>query len=270
MHEILHSLPHHGRVLDLGARGGSFDAEAYPVTTFRLDIERPAPAPNTIRVQADAARLPFRSNSFQAVISNHSLEHFQDLPAALGEIGRILADGGALFIAVPDAASITDRIYRFLARGGGHLNRFHSPEQVAGLVSGHTGLPCRGRRTLLTSLSFLHPANRKGKRARRLVLLLGAGERTLRWATWLFRRVDRLLGTRLSIYGWALYFGAISEPIDATPWTNVCVRCGSGHPSERLASSGALRRRRWLDRYRCPDCGTWNLFTSDESAAGWE
>jgi ubiquinone/menaquinone biosynthesis C-methylase UbiE len=39
-------------------------------------------------VQGDAARLPFADKTFAAVISNHSLEHFDDLAGALREIGR--------------------------------------------------------------------------------------------------------------------------------------------------------------------------------------
>ena len=47
-------------------------------------------------MQADAAHLPFATASFDAVISNHSLEHFAQLDAALVEIGRVLKRPGKL------------------------------------------------------------------------------------------------------------------------------------------------------------------------------
>ncbi len=207
-------------------------------------------------VQADAARLPFRDEAFDAVISNHSMEHFDDLPGALAETGRVLKPGGALFIAVPDAKTVTDRIYRFFAGGGGHVNAFRSAADVVAEVLKYTGLELRGVRTLFTSLSFLHPENRKGHRAIRMLPLALTGEWTLRWATRLLRGMDRRFGTRLAIYGWAFYFGGVAEEVDERPWTNVCVRCGSGHPSAHLA----VRR----GRFRCPECGAENFFTDDE------
>ncbi len=254
-------------MLDLGSRAGSFDPRASPVAVVRLDIEPLTPHPAAAGVQGDAARLPFRDAVFDAVICNHGLEHFQRLESALRETARVIAPGGALFITVPDAGTLTDRLYRFLAGGGGHVNSFRSPEHVATLITRHTGLPLRARRTLFTSLSFLHPANRGPRRNRRFLLLLGAGERALRAATWLLRQVDRRLGTRLSIYGWAMYFGSLPDTGVEPPWSNVCIRCGAGHPAEALTASGRIRRRLGLRAYHCPDCGTRNLFTEDRPFA---
>ena len=66
-------------------------------------------------------------------------------------------------------------------------------------------------------------------------------------------------GTRLSVYGWALYFGRFPAPIENEVWSNVCIRCGSGAPS------AALRPHRlgFLKTYSCPHCGTVNLFSED-------
>mgnify|MGYP007094565261 FL=1 len=96
-----------------------------------------------------------------------------------------------------------------------------------------------------------------------MLLLAFVGEGTLKWATYLARKLDRRFGTRLSIYGWAFYFGAGAEALDTTPWTNVCVRCGAGHPFDRLAAEGAVNLEAWIPRFRCPDCGTWGLYTDD-------
>lgn len=254
-------------MLDLGSRAGSYDPSRYSATTVRLDIEPLEPHPPATCVQGDAARLPFRDGAFDAVICNHGLEHFERLKPALREIGRVLAPGGAVFATVPDAGTLTDRLYRFLASGGGHVNFFRSPDQVAALVSEQTALPLRGWRTLFTSLSFLHPANRGQRRNRRFLLLLGAGERALRVATWLFRQADRRLGTRLAIYGWAFYFGSVEDAGSGGPWTNVCIRCGAGHPSDFLAPSGQLKRPFGVRTYKCPRCGTENFLTDDRHFA---
>ncbi len=263
MREFLGHLAPGARVLDLGCGRGSFPAAAYPLRIVRMDVVRPPADPAAFAVQADAARLPFRDACFEAIVANHSLEHFVDLAAVLAEIRRVLKPGGSLFVSVPDATTWSDRLYRFLARRGGHVNRFRSAAEVERLVSESTGLPCRGRRVLFTSLAFLHPENRQGRRAGRLLLVAGVGERTLKWTTWLARKLDRRLGTRLSIYGWVFYFGAVPERVDATPWTNVCVRCGAAHPFSRLAAEGAINLEAWIAEFRCPDCGTWGLYTND-------
>lgn len=261
MREFLGHLPPGARVLDLGSGGGSFPASAYPLRTVRVDFI-PPPA-DAAAVQADAARLPFRDACFDAIVANHSLEHFVELAAVLKEIRRVLKPDGSLFVSVPDSTTLSDRLYRFFARGGGHVNRFRSAGEVERLVSQGTGLPCRARRVLFTSLAFLHPENRRGRRAGRLLLAAGVGERTLKWATWLARRLDRRFRTRLSIYGWVLYFGGGPETADTTPWTNVCVRCGAAHPFARLAAEGAINFEAWIPEFRCPDCGTWGLYTND-------
>ena len=259
MHEILRALPPEARVLDLGSGAGSYDAGRHPHRTVRLEIEPILPGGKTPAVQGDAARLPFRDGVFDAVICNHGLEHMAEVRLVLGEMGRVLRATGFLNVSVPDGGTLADIIYRFIAHGGGHVNRFRDPDWLAALISRETGLPFLGRRTLFTSLSFLHPANRQGPN-RRYLVLLGAGERVLRTATWLFRLADRYLRTRLAIYGWSFYFGRGELAVDRQPWPNVCIRCGSGHPSAWLAESGHVHK----GRYRCPACGTENRFTGDD------
>jgi SAM-dependent methyltransferase/DNA-directed RNA polymerase subunit RPC12/RpoP len=253
VHGILESLPPSARVLDLGSGAGSFDSAAYPFRTVRADTE---PVPQ-LSVQADAAALPFPPAAFDAVVASHSLEHFADLDGALAEIGRVVKRAGMLFIAVPHARTFTDRLYRWLARGGAHLNAFTSAEELATRVERATGLHCAGVRVLYTSLSFLNPRNRKARAPRKLLLLGGGREPILVPLTYALRLLDRSVGTRASVYGWALYFGR--APSDRTAWTNVCVRCGAGHPAARLVPGR-------FGFYRCPHCGARNLFTPDARA----
>ena len=264
MYEILQSLASTARVLDLGCASGSFDAAGTAARVIRVDREISVSGHNEFVVQSDAARLPFPDHIFAAVISNHSLEHFDDLPGTLREIARVIEPHGALFVAVPDASTFCDKLYLWLARGGGHVNAFTSSADLARMIEGATGLHHAGTRTLYTSLSFLNRRNSPSPRPRRLTLLGGGHEWSLFLFAWLSRRIDRRFGRRTSVYGWALYFGAVPEEIDQSAYINVCLRCGSGSPSAMLKENflvhGGLF---WPVRYRCPRCGAINPFAED-------
>ncbi len=258
---MLRNLPRRARVLDLGCAGGSFDDAGRDLLVVRIDLERDSRHPSNF-AQADAARLPFPSGSFQAVISNHSLEHFDNLAACLSEIGRVVNSGGALYVAVPDSSTVSDRLYRWLARGGGHVNAFSSASELAARIEQATGLKHVATRTLCASLSCLNRKNRRTRAPRRLLLVGGGTEWSLRLLNYGFRLADRFLHTRLSVYGWALYFGKVEPPIDCETWSNVCIRCGSGHASDWLRREGVVRGK-IVRTYRCPGCGTMNLFSED-------
>ena len=249
MHEILTRLAAGSRVLDLGCDEGSFPAASTRATVVRLDRDLPRRRDSAF-VAADAARLPFGDASFQAVISNHSLEHFVELDRVLAEVRRVLVPDGALFVAVPDASTLTDRLYRCLGKGGGHVNAFTSAEDTARRIGRATGLECVATRVLWSSLSFLNRRHAPRPLPRRIWLLGGGFERLLYCYVWISRRLDRRLGSRTGIYGWAFYFGGVPLPIDTTAMVNVCVGCGSGWPVDALPAG--------RKSYLCPGCGTRN------------
>jgi len=268
MDHLIAALPPGSRVLDLGARAGSFQTDRSDLQLVRLDLAIPTSRHAGAYVAADAARMPFSPQCFDLIVSNHSLEHFPELERTVREIGRVLRPGGGLFIAVPDAGTLTDRIYRWLGEGGlgpggGHVNAFHSPGQVIGLLQELTGLQCRGTRVLFSGLSFLNARNVTHP-PRRLLLFANGNERFLAVLTWVMRTADLLFGTRLSQYGWEFYFGNIELVDSAEWWANVCVRCGSGHSEAFLRKHTPVQRRlRFWESYRCPNCGGWNLLTGD-------
>jgi SAM-dependent methyltransferase len=263
MHEILTALTSGAKVLDLGSGPGSFDATQLPLRIFRADIVPPTEGTGHF-VACSAAELPFANGCFQAVILNHSLEHFENLAASVAEIARVLAKDGYLYVAVPDASTFTDRVYRWLGRGGGHVNPFTDAAAVARMFTEATGLRHAGTRVLCTSLSFLNRRNIPLRPPRKLLLFANGNETFVRWLTYALRRIDGWFHWCASVYGWAFFFGG-PLVLDLATWSNVCVRCGSGSPSSRLQ---VMRRRFLPDVYRCPNCGTRNLFTDDRSGPG--
>ena len=264
MDEILRHLGPGALVLDLGGGGGSFAVAGLPITAIRLDLEpRPSPAGGYF-VAADAASLPFPDALFHAVIANHSLEHFVSLDAVLAEIRRVLRPHGLLYVSVPDASTFTDRVYRWMAAGGGHVNSFTSAAWLAGRIQGAIGLPHAATRPLYSSLNFLNRRHVRGWSRRKLIFFGLGYEPAIGLVTYVLRLADGLLHTRWSLYGWGLYFGRLPEAVDTVGWTNVCIRCGAAHPAAWLLAAGLVRRRfpGWR-LYACPGCSASNLFTSD-------
>ena len=263
---LITKLPAGARVLDLGAAAGSFSCPRQDVTLVRLDLEPPPARGSGFYVAADAARLPFADGVFDLIVSNHSLEHFPDLEVSVREIGRVLKPGGGLYIAVPDAGTLTDRIYRWLGRGGGHVNPFRSPGEVIALVDGLAGVRNRATQDLGSGLSFLNAHNFKNRPPRKIALFAFGNEWFLAAFVWLLRRFDRAFHTRLCHYGWAFYFGSATPPQSLAYEPNVCVRCGSGHAEEYLRlHATAWRSRFGIESYRCPTCGGFNLFSAAPS-----
>jgi SAM-dependent methyltransferase len=264
MIDLVKKLPPAALVLDLGAGSGSFQADPAAVTVVRLDPEVPGARCPGSWVAGSAEHLPFRDRCFHLVVSNHSLEHLDNLDAALAEVGRVMRPGGTFYVAVPDAGTLTDRIYRWLGKGGGHVNAFRSAEEVERRVERLTGLRHRGTRPLYSGFSFLNRNNIKGRPQRKLALFAGGNEKFLAVMAWLLRAIDQRIHTRLSHYGWAFGFGAGAPPHAEEVWVNVCVRCGAGLSETYLRREGAIaplpRRFNW---YRCPVCGGRNLLTPE-------
>jgi SAM-dependent methyltransferase len=263
MQQILRALSPGSRVLDLGSGPGSFDATGFPLTVVRADLAAAGQGRGDF-VTCSSARLPFRNHAFNAVILNHSLEHFDCLAESVSELARVLDRSGLLYIAVPDASTFTDRVYRWLGRGGGHVNPFTDPGEIPRMITEATGLKHTGTRVLCTSLSFLNRRNMRSKPPRRLLLFGNGNETLIRGLTWLLRAFDRVFHGRASVYGWAYYFGDLLVP-EVSTWSNVCVRCGSGVASGLLRNTGRVMERRFLPSvYTCPACGGRNYFTDDE------
>jgi SAM-dependent methyltransferase len=112
-HRLHKALPP-GPVLDVGAGDGTL------VAAFRrhgreatgVDPYAPASSPHV-----RAARLEDMDGTWSAVIFWHSLEHLRRPARALGHAAGLVAPGGVLVVAVPNAASLQARLFgdRWLA-----------------------------------------------------------------------------------------------------------------------------------------------------------
>ncbi|HEV2690028.1 MAG TPA: methyltransferase domain-containing protein [Bryobacteraceae bacterium] len=267
MDEILRNLRPGARVLDVGSLTGSFPTDRCPgALVARVDLEAPAPGTCEGFVQADAAHLPFPDRCFDAVIANHSLEHIHGLPEALAEIGRVIRPEGSLYVAVPDASTFSDWLFRWVYQGeSGHINPFRSREALAAEITKFTSLKLAGGRDLYSSFEYLNRYYFPRGTPWRLRLVGNGNRRCIVALSYLARLFDHVFHTRASAYGWALYLGNIGETIQSSAWSNVCVGCGSGAPAAWLISLNIVYRRfLFLRAYRCPSCNSANLFTADD------
>ena len=283
MYDLIDDLPPTSWVLDLGAGPGSFRYGATKACVLGIDVAFPSESqPCAGRVIADSRALPLQDGAVVVVVCNHVLEHFEHLFEAVREIHRVLKAGGHLWAAVPDGFSFDDDMYRYFFLGGGHVNRF-SFESFLERIEQGTALRAQRYKTLFTGFVYLnrpdpesaphYPDFLRGVLTdippRVLDLLL-------RWVNYLARRVDILLGTTLSRYGWGVVFrreagktyGPRSKieqlgriPTDA----NVCFRCGSGHPDAVLLPR--LGRFGPWKTYKCFSCGAKNLFLRTDKLA---
>jgi predicted SAM-dependent methyltransferase len=258
-------------VLDLGGGRGSFAWQSFDCRVVRLDLSILCDG-YTEAVVADAAAIPLQSGTVSAVIANHSLEHIASLPEVVKGISRTLKPGGFVYISVPDATTISDRLYRWIGRGGGHINGFRSHEEIPNLILSNPNLVYRKSRTLYSSFSFLGPRSRGGRFQKKLVLFLGAPHWLIAFLSGLLRILDYCSSTRYAVYGWEYLFEyPDGESLQMSTgddwgacWTNVCSSCGAAHSLARLRGTGNLMFMVGvLGLFRCPCCENLNVATGE-------
>jgi len=102
---LRHFLPPPARVLDLGAGDGAIELAlnigGYVTTSVDREWNTVAPRLGVRRVIADAGALPFREETFAAVICLETIEHFTNARAACAEGSRVLRDGGRVVLITP-------------------------------------------------------------------------------------------------------------------------------------------------------------------------
>lgn len=105
------------RVLDVGCGVGwagevldELGAESVVGVDFsRRALSLAATRRRGVWLQADGCRLPVRHAAVDCAVSFGSLEHFPDVPAAFGEISRVLRPGGRAVVVVPNFFARTEQ-----------------------------------------------------------------------------------------------------------------------------------------------------------------
>ncbi len=139
------------RVLELGCGGGILtssledghwalfaqDLLPGPLITARSHLRR------TCLVRCDAARLPFRDQSFDAVLSSDFLEHAADLRAVAAESARVLRPGGLFLYETVNRTLLSlivgkvllEWLSRYVPVGTHRFRDFIRPEELHALMN---------------------------------------------------------------------------------------------------------------------------------------
>jgi SAM-dependent methyltransferase len=252
--------------LDLGCGAGSFPNRFIEKNVIGVDVA-PAELTRTSDIRpvcARAEKLPFPDSTFELVICHHSLEHVADVGNTLSEIRRVMTPTARLYISVPDGYSFSDRLYRLLLCGGGHLQQF-TYDSVRSQVKWQTGLELAASRELYSSFVFIEKKNFTEAPHSRAATALPRRMRWIgrfpSWSFWLAkitlnllaRLVDKLCATHLARYGWEFAFQHQAGPLEIEAvWSNVCAFCGVGVPRSHIRVLYGIL-------YRCERCSSWNI-----------
>ncbi len=270
MDNILRTLGASQTAVDLGCGGGSFDYAAYRCRIIGVDIALNAQAlyrdGNRVQyVRSVANGLPLESGSVDAVICNHTFEHFPDYKRTLAEINRVLNANGLLWISIPNGYSFDDALYRLLFHGGGHINRF-SHEHLVEDVQTQTDLKLVQSISLFSGFVYLKkPSLELLSQFPRLKFLFYIPEPLVRFGILMMnattRLADRLLGSRLSRYGWGFLFARSKVPLDPLlSYFNVCWKCGCGNDASHLKATGRVTSVIGVPFYSCARCETKSIY----------
>ncbi|MEJ2080664.1 MAG: class I SAM-dependent methyltransferase [Acidobacteriota bacterium] len=226
MDNLVRGLAEDAWVVDIGAGPGSFDYGSTRAHVLSIDLAFPDVSRHKDgSALSPADRLPLPDEVADVVVCNHSLEHFPNPGTALAEVDRVLKPKGLCWIAIPDGHSYSGFVYQVPAS---RERLRHYPQPARALFSAGPS---------------------------RVVRFFA------RWLAHLTRLTDRLLGTHASRYGWGfvLQKSPVGPAVRRMPhYVNVCIGCGAGHPTETLVPERG--RLGLVSSYRCPSCGTRNLF----------
>jgi ubiquinone/menaquinone biosynthesis C-methylase UbiE len=161
------------RVLDVGCGDGvqaRFLASPGQVVGLDLSLNRLRRAldvnpPPFQAMSADVSRLPFRDESFDAVVCGQLIEHLTAPDVALAEMARVLRPGGHVLIDTPSKTNVVDALFKlFLGKNatwGLYMDpthvAFYDKSEVLGMLrrAGFDRITVRGAPTLRYNLPLL-------------------------------------------------------------------------------------------------------------------
>jgi ubiquinone/menaquinone biosynthesis C-methylase UbiE len=271
MDNILKKLSSAEVAVDLGCGGGSFSYQRYECKIIGIDVSLNQKSlyrdgGRVQYLQCVATHIPLLDHSVDAVICNHTFEHFAEYKTVLAEIDRILKHSGALWISIPNGFGFDDALYRRIFSGGGHVNRF-TFQQIVEEVRTNTSLKLVQSVLLQSGFVYLKKPAPELKRhfpnsAKFLFYMPTSVNRVLVFCINAFTRfIDKVAKSHFSQYGWGCVFarGSVSvDPLES--YFNVCWKCGSGDSANHLRAAGRLTPRYGIVFYNCANCETRNLF----------
>ncbi len=98
-----------GKILDIGSANG-FISNFFNSDFISLDISQINNTHSSIKIEGDALCLPFKNNSFNAVIISETLEHIVNPEQTINEIKRILTPKGLLILSIPFNEKISETL----------------------------------------------------------------------------------------------------------------------------------------------------------------
>lgn len=121
--------------VDLGPSLGN-DGQVSSLINLDLGLQDLQKNPGAWKVCADAIKLPFRENQFDAIFCEHVFEHFAAPDRALAECFRVLRPGGRLVVSGPNGRSYIALVARLTSLGFHNsvhrLNRYGNEECADG------------------------------------------------------------------------------------------------------------------------------------------
>lgn len=105
---------------EAGARATGIDISEQNVSRC-IEFARSRGA-EALFLAANAERLPFAAETFDAIFANDSLEHFGNPEGALGELARVLRPGGSIFLFfTPWGSPLGSHLYDYIRTPWCHL-----------------------------------------------------------------------------------------------------------------------------------------------------
>jgi SAM-dependent methyltransferase len=181
------------RLLEIGYGSGVFLPELarYSQEIFGVDVhaecERVARCLAKMNVRAElhsasAVEMPFAGGHFDVVVSVSCLEFISDLPAAVGEIARVLAPNGTFIVVTPNQSKIADAGLRMLTGRNAEADFKGGRRQVIPAVMQHFEVEyclggrransCRCIRPFASDRKYCRPLYTLASRYRRIPSLL--------------------------------------------------------------------------------------------------
>ena len=129
----------------------------------------------------------------------------------------VVCPEGSLYVAVPDASTFSDRLFRWIYREeSGHVNPFRSADALASDIARTTGLKLSAVRPLYSSFEYLNRYYFGARTSWRLRLIGDGNRRAIVALSYAARLFDRVFRTR-------------AKQVDTDARSNVWVGCGARH-----------------------------------------